>query len=167
MAKSILALALLAASSDAFQPKAAAPRATVAVSGIRSFLRRYAKGSDPLARRQHWRRREQKRTKIVGVGGPRLLRRRGGGAEIKAETTALLLIEYQSEFTTEGGKLHDAVKDSMVRLRRARDPSNHSAAQAATGMLEKSAKVAAAARDKGVTVIHAPISFAADRAGQE
>jgi len=33
---------------------------------------------------------------------------------------------------------------------------------AATGMLEKSAKVAAAARDKGVTVIHAPISFAAD-----
>ncbi|KAH8060165.1 isochorismatase-like protein [Aureococcus anophagefferens] len=63
MAKSILALALLAASSDAFQPKAAAPRATVA---------------------------------------------------IKAETTALLLIEYQNEFTTEGGKLHDAVKDSMA-----------------------------------------------------
>ena len=69
-----------------------------------------------------------------------------GGAEIKASTTALLLIEYQNEFTTEGGKLHDAVKDSM----------------AATGMLEKSAKLAAAAREKGVKVIHAPISFAAD-----
>ena len=90
-----------------------------------------------------------------------------GGAEIKAETTALLLIEYQNEFTTEGGKLHDAVKDSMVRLTPRARSVEPSAAQAATGMLEKSAKVAAAARDKGVTVIHAPISFAADRAGQE
>jgi nicotinamidase-related amidase len=85
-----------------------------------------------------------------------------GGAEIKAATTALLLIEYQNEFTTEGGKLHDAVKDSMVRLPPRARSVEPSAAQAATGMLEKSAKVAAAARDKGVTVIHAPISFAAD-----
>lgn len=69
-----------------------------------------------------------------------------GGSDVKAETTALLMIEYQNEFTTEGGKLHDAVKESM----------------AASGMLAKSAAVAAAARAKGVTVIHAPISFAAD-----
>jgi len=69
-----------------------------------------------------------------------------GGAEIKPMCTALLLIEFQNEFTTEGGKMHGAVKDSM----------------AATGMLEKAAKTAAAAREKGVTVIHAPISFAED-----
>ena len=69
-----------------------------------------------------------------------------GGAEIKASTTALLLIEYQNEFTTEGGKLHDAVKESM----------------AATGMLERSAKLADEARNKGVTIIHAPITFKED-----
>ena len=27
--------------------------------------------------------------------------------------TAFVFIEYQNEFTTEGGKLHDAVKDVM------------------------------------------------------
>mmetsp|Transcript_26211 Transcript_26211/g.80674 ORF Transcript_26211/g.80674 Transcript_26211/m.80674 type:complete len:170 (+) Transcript_26211:60-569(+) len=69
-----------------------------------------------------------------------------GGADIVPSKTALLLIEYQNEFTTEGGKLHDAVKDSM----------------AATGMLERSAQVAEKAREAGVTVIHAPISFAED-----
>jgi len=69
-----------------------------------------------------------------------------GGEEIVPGKTALMLVEYQNEFTTEGGKLHDAVKDSM----------------AATGMLERSAEVAAKAREKGVTIIHAPISFKAD-----
>jgi len=29
------------------------------------------------------------------------------------EETAFVFIEYQNEFTTEGGKLHDAVKDVM------------------------------------------------------
>lgn len=29
--------------------------------------------------------------------------------------TAFVFIEYQNEFTTEGGKLHDAVKDVMER----------------------------------------------------
>ena len=29
--------------------------------------------------------------------------------------TALVLIEYQNEFTTPGGKLHDAVKDVMEK----------------------------------------------------
>ena len=69
-----------------------------------------------------------------------------GGAAIDASKTALLLVEYQNEFTTEGGKLHDAVKESM----------------AATGMLERSAKLADEARNKGVTIIHAPITFKED-----
>ena len=33
--------------------------------------------------------------------------------QLPPETTALVLIEYQNEFTTPGGKLHDAVKESM------------------------------------------------------
>ena len=32
---------------------------------------------------------------------------------IDPRTTALVLIEYQNEFTSEGGKLHDAVKPVM------------------------------------------------------
>ena len=69
-----------------------------------------------------------------------------GGAIIDASKTALLLIEYQNEFTSEGGKLHDAVKDTM----------------ASTNMLERSAKLAEDARKKGVTIIHAPITFKED-----
>lgn len=30
-------------------------------------------------------------------------------------STAFVFIEYQNEFTTEGGKLHDAVKDCMTK----------------------------------------------------
>eukprot|EP00629_Pelagomonadales_sp_RCC1024_P008894 CAMPEP_0119260190 /NCGR_PEP_ID=MMETSP1329-20130426/700_1 /TAXON_ID=114041 /ORGANISM="Genus nov. species nov., Strain RCC1024" /LENGTH=219 /DNA_ID=CAMNT_0007259611 /DNA_START=51 /DNA_END=710 /DNA_ORIENTATION=- len=69
-----------------------------------------------------------------------------GGAEPAAAKTAIVFIEFQNEFTTEGGKMYGAVKDVM----------------ASTGMLAKAQKVAAAAREKGCTVIHAPISFAAD-----
>jgi nicotinamidase-related amidase len=57
--------------------------------------------------------------------------------------TALVLIEYQNEFTTEGGKLYEAVKECMK----------------ATGTLENSKKVMDAARDAGCTIIHCPISF--------
>jgi len=57
--------------------------------------------------------------------------------------TALLLIEYQNEFTTEGGKLHDAVKEVM----------------ATTNMLENSASLAKSCREAGIKVLHAPISF--------
>merc|ERR550514_478566 len=56
------------------------------------------------------------------------------------------MIEFQNEFTSEGGKLHDGVKGVM----------------ASTGMLENAAKACEAARLKGCTVIHAPISFAKD-----
>jgi len=69
-----------------------------------------------------------------------------GGCEVVNSKTALLLIEYQNEFTTQGGKLHEAVKPVMD----------------ATQMLPKSAALANAARAAGVKVFHAPISFAAD-----
>jgi len=59
------------------------------------------------------------------------------------EETAFVFIEYQNEFCTEGGKLHEAVKECMDE----------------TKMLEKSSKLAEYARDSGCTIIHAPISF--------
>ncbi|WP_277980560.1 cysteine hydrolase family protein [Sphingomonas phyllosphaerae] len=61
------------------------------------------------------------------------------------DTTALLLIEYQNDFVSEGGAQHDAVKAVM----------------ADTGMLAHSRAVVEQARARGVTVMHAPISFAA------
>jgi nicotinamidase-related amidase len=64
---------------------------------------------------------------------------------MKPATTALVLIEFQNDFTSEGGTLHGAVADSM----------------AATGMLAHAADALAAARAAGVTVIHSPIQFAA------
>lgn len=57
--------------------------------------------------------------------------------------TAVLLIEYQNDFTTEGGALHGAVAGSMEE----------------TGMLANSAKLMADAREAGATIIHIPISF--------
>jgi len=60
-------------------------------------------------------------------------------------TTALVLIEYQNEFVSEGGVLHKAVADVMN----------------ATSMLANTIKVVDAARKKGVTIMHAPITFAA------
>ena len=45
-----------------------------------------------------------------------------GGKEMQPATTAVVFIEYQNEFTSEGGKLHGAVKEVME----------------ATGMLSKS-----------------------------
>ncbi len=59
-------------------------------------------------------------------------------------TTAVLLIEYQNEFTSEGGVLHPAVAGVM----------------ASTNMLENTKTLVAAARTAGVTVMHAPITFA-------
>jgi len=63
---------------------------------------------------------------------------------IDPATTALVLIEYQNDFTTEGGVLHGAVASVMD----------------STGMLAKTKDVVEAARAAGVTVMHAPISFA-------
>ncbi|SDI99264.1 Nicotinamidase-related amidase [Frankineae bacterium MT45] len=63
---------------------------------------------------------------------------------IDPKTTALVLIEYQNEFVSEGGVLHGAVADVMDR----------------TGMLANTREVVQAARDAGVTIMHAPITFA-------
>jgi nicotinamidase-related amidase len=60
------------------------------------------------------------------------------------QKTAVVLVEFQNDFTSEGGALHGAVKDSME----------------ATGMIEHAQEAVAAARAAGVTIIHAPIQFA-------
>lgn len=57
--------------------------------------------------------------------------------------TALVLIEYQNDFTSEGGALHDAVRDVMER----------------TGMLERTRELVDAVRAAGATIVHAPISY--------
>jgi nicotinamidase-related amidase len=61
------------------------------------------------------------------------------------QTTAVVLIEYQNDFTSEGGALHGAVKDVMD----------------SSGMIENTRRVVEEARSAGATVIHAPITFAA------
>ncbi len=60
-------------------------------------------------------------------------------------TTALVLIEFQNDFTSEGGALHGAVEGSM----------------AATGMLANASQALKASRAAGVTIVHSPISFQA------
>ena len=57
--------------------------------------------------------------------------------------TAVVLIEYQNDFTSEGGVLHDAVNDVME----------------STGMLDNTRRLVEAARAAGATIVHAPITF--------
>ena len=64
--------------------------------------------------------------------------------QLDPAATALVLIEYQNEFTTEGGILHGAVVPVMDK----------------TGMLPKTVALVDAARAAGVTIMHAPITFA-------
>ncbi|WP_415395245.1 cysteine hydrolase family protein [Rhodococcus globerulus] len=64
--------------------------------------------------------------------------------ELDPATTAVVLIEYQNDFTTEGGVLHDAVAPVME----------------STGLLANTTALVEAARSAGVTVIYAPITFA-------
>jgi nicotinamidase-related amidase len=59
------------------------------------------------------------------------------------QTTALVLIEYQNDFTTDGGVLHGAVSEVME----------------STGMLDKTVELVTAARAAGATIMHAPITF--------
>ena len=63
---------------------------------------------------------------------------------IDPATTAVVLIEYQNDFTSEGGILHGAVEPVMDK----------------TDMLANTRRVVHAARAAGVTVMHAPITFA-------
>ena len=62
------------------------------------------------------------------------------------KTTAVVLIEYQNDFTSEGGSLHDAVKGVMEQ--------EH--------MLPNSVETVEMARELGATIIHAPITFTPD-----
>lgn len=64
--------------------------------------------------------------------------------KLEPEKTAVVLIEFQNDFTSEGGALHGAVKGVM----------------ASSNMLENAVDAATKARELGVTIIHAPISFA-------
>jgi nicotinamidase-related amidase len=63
---------------------------------------------------------------------------------IDPKTTAVVLIEYQNDFTTQGGVLHDVVQPVMDK----------------TDMLANTKRVVEAARAAGVAVMHAPITFA-------
>ena len=63
---------------------------------------------------------------------------------MEADSTALVLVEFQNDFTTEGGTLHGAVKDVMD----------------STDMLARTREAVDAARAAGTTIIHAPIQFA-------
>jgi nicotinamidase-related amidase len=65
--------------------------------------------------------------------------------DIDPSTTALVLIEYQNDFTSQGGVLHEAVAKVMDE----------------TKMLANTVKLVDEARRKGVTIMHAPIAFAA------
>jgi nicotinamidase-related amidase len=63
---------------------------------------------------------------------------------IDPNSTAVVLIEYQNDFTTDGGVLHEAVAEVMAK----------------TGMLAHTRNVVVAARSAGAAVMHAPITFA-------
>jgi ureidoacrylate peracid hydrolase len=58
--------------------------------------------------------------------------------------TAVVLIEYQNDFTSDGGALHGAVAGVMEKTR----------------MMENTRRLVKAAREAGATIVHAPITFA-------
>jgi nicotinamidase-related amidase len=60
------------------------------------------------------------------------------------KTTAIVLIEYQNEFATKGGVLHEAVAPVMSK----------------TNMLANTVKFVTAARARGAAILHVPITFA-------
>src|SRR5262245_52582149 len=69
-----------------------------------------------------------------------------GAIEMNPNETALVLIEYQNEFTSPGGKLHDAVKGVMQK----------------TDMLQNTVELVGKARTLGASIVWVPISFAPD-----
>ena len=62
---------------------------------------------------------------------------------VDPKRTAVVLIEYQNDFTSEGGALHGAVQDVMEQ----------------TGMLENTRRLVDRARAAGATIVYAPITF--------
>lgn len=63
--------------------------------------------------------------------------------QLDPKETALVLIEYQNEFLSEGGKLYEPLKECL----------DH------TNMIENSAKLTKIAREKGCAILHVPIMF--------
>lgn len=68
----------------------------------------------------------------------------GGDKPMNPATTALVLIEFQNDFTSPNGVFHDAVNPVMR----------------ANNMLANTVEVANKSRDAGITIMHAPITFA-------
>jgi nicotinamidase-related amidase len=62
---------------------------------------------------------------------------------IDPKHTAVVLIEYQNDFTSDGGVFHGAVAEVMEK----------------TGMLDNTRKLVERARAAGCTIVHAPITF--------
>src|ERR1700719_2452512 len=69
-----------------------------------------------------------------------------GSETMDPKSTAVVLIEYQNDFTTEGGTLHQAVKPVMDK----------------TNMLANTVETVKKARELGATIVYAPISFTDD-----
>lgn len=65
-------------------------------------------------------------------------------SKLDPATTALVLIEFQNDFTSPGGALHEAVSPVME----------------STGLMGNTVELVKAARAAGVTIMHAPITFA-------
>ena len=66
-----------------------------------------------------------------------------GERKMKAEETAVVLIEFQNEFCKEGGKLHDLVKDEI----------------ACQQTIEHAVELVRGARERGALVIHCAFVF--------
>jgi nicotinamidase-related amidase len=62
---------------------------------------------------------------------------------MKADKTAIVLIEFQNEFCRDGGKLYDMVKDEISRQQ----------------TVQHAVELAKGAREKGALVIHCPFVF--------
>ena len=62
---------------------------------------------------------------------------------VDPQRTAVVLIEYQNDFASEGGALHGPVSDVMER----------------TGMIENTRRLVDSARAAGATIVYAPISY--------
>ena len=62
---------------------------------------------------------------------------------MKAQKTAIVLIEFQNEFCKEGGKLHDMVKDEIARQK----------------TVEHAVELAQGARQKGALIVHCGFVF--------
>ena len=65
---------------------------------------------------------------------------------MKAQETAVVLIEFQNEFCKDGGKLNPGVNSEISRQ----------------STIENAVKLSQGAREKGAMVIHAPFIFNPD-----